>query len=91
MSFDFNAALEKLKNTEIEEDLKYEKDAVIEYGTRKFKKRSATVGGTLAGLFMIPMCPPWKKYTAFQRMGEETGGGNGVGLDGSDGEVEARD
>ena len=47
--------LEKLKNTEIEEDLKYEKDAVIEYGTRKFKKRSATVGGTLAGLFMIPI------------------------------------
>ena len=47
--------LERLRNTEIEEDLKYEKDAVIEYGTRKFRKRSATVGGTLAGLFMIPI------------------------------------
>ncbi len=47
--------LEKLKNTEIEDGLKYEKNAVIEYGNRRFKKRTATVGSVVAGVFMIPI------------------------------------
>ena len=47
--------LERLKNMEIEEGLKNEKDTVIAYGAQQFRKRSATVGGTVSGLFMIPI------------------------------------
>ena len=49
------SVLEKLKDSEIEEGLKTEKTAVIEYGAKKFRKRSATVGSTVSGLFMIPI------------------------------------
>ena len=47
--------LERLRNSEIEAELRTEKTAVIEHGAREFKKRSATVGSTLASLFMIPI------------------------------------
>jgi len=47
--------LEKLRNCEIEEGLLTEKSAVIEYGAKEFKKRTATVGSTVSGLFMIPI------------------------------------
>ena len=52
---DCTNVLEKLKDSEIEEGLKTEKNAVIEYGAKKFRKRSATVGSTVSGLFMIPI------------------------------------
>lgn len=52
---DCGSMLERLKNSEIEDGLKSEKSDVIEYGARKFKKRSATVGSTVSGIFMIPI------------------------------------
>ena len=47
--------LSRLKNSEIETDLAMEKRDVIEYGAKQFKKRSATVGSTVSGVFMIPI------------------------------------
>lgn len=47
--------LERLKSHEIEEDLKSEKADVIEYGEKRFRKRTATVGSTVSGVFMIPI------------------------------------
>ena len=47
--------LKRLKNSEIENDLQMEKQDVIEYGVRRFKRRSATVGSTVSGVFMIPI------------------------------------
>lgn len=47
--------LHKLKENEIENDLRAEKETVIEYGARRFKRRSAAVGSVLSGLFMIPI------------------------------------
>ncbi len=47
--------LEKLRSAEIEEDLKTEKQDVIQYGVRSFKKLSARTGITVSGLFMIPI------------------------------------
>jgi len=52
---DCGRVLDRLKSSEIEEDLKREKNDVISYGARAFKKRTATVGGTISGLFMIPI------------------------------------
>ena len=47
--------LSKLKKTEIESDLKKEKEDAISYGVRKFKQLSARNGITASGLFMIPL------------------------------------
>ena len=47
--------LRRLQSNEIENGLQQEKQDVIEYGARKFKRRSATVGSTVSGLFMIPI------------------------------------
>lgn len=47
--------LKKLKETEIETDLQAEKNAVIQYGAKRFKRRSAAVGSVISGLFMIPI------------------------------------
>ena len=47
--------LEKIRQTEIDDDLKSEKAAVIEYGAKRFKRRSAAVGSVISGLFMIPI------------------------------------
>ena len=47
--------LEKLKNSEMEEELKSEKEDVISYAVRQFKRQSAKVGSTVSGLFMIPI------------------------------------
>ena len=47
--------LQKLKETEIEEDLQVEKNSVIQYGVKRFKRRSAAVGSGIAGAFMIPI------------------------------------
>ena len=47
--------LKKLRDSELENDLKREKNAVIEYGARKFKPRSAAVGSAFSGILMIPL------------------------------------
>ena len=52
---DCGRMLKRLQNSEIENDLRTEKQDVIEYGIRKFKRRSATVGSTVSGVFMIPI------------------------------------
>lgn len=50
-----SAMLEKLRTQEIETDLREEREQVIEYQARRFKRRSATVGSVVSGLFMIPV------------------------------------
>lgn len=50
-----SAMLEKLRTHEIETDLREEREQVIEYQARRFKRRSATVGSVVSGLFMIPV------------------------------------
>ena len=50
-----SAVLEKLRKNEIENNLKEEKDQVIEYQAKRFKRRSATVGSVVSGLFMVPI------------------------------------
>ncbi len=47
--------LSRLRKTEIETDLKKEKEDVISYGMRKFKQLTARTGITASGLFMIPL------------------------------------
>ena len=47
--------LKRLQNNEIEADLQTEKQDVISYAVRKFKRRTATVGSTVSGVFMIPI------------------------------------
>ena len=47
--------LRKLQETEIENDLRSEKNEVIEYGIRCFKRRSAAIGSAVSGSFMIPI------------------------------------
>ena len=52
---DCSGILKRLQNNEIENDLQMEKQDVIEYGAKKFRKQSATVGSTVSGVFMIPI------------------------------------
>ena len=52
---DCSRMLERMKNDEIEADLKSEKEDVIAYGAKRFRRRSATVGSTVSGVFMIPI------------------------------------
>ena len=52
---DCSDMLKRIKKSEIEEDLKSEKENVIQYGVQKFRKRAGTVGSTVSGLFMIPI------------------------------------
>jgi len=47
--------LEKLRTDEIETGLREEKEQVIENQAKRFKRRSATVGSVVSGLFMIPV------------------------------------
>ncbi len=47
--------LYRLRENEIETNLQNEKSEVLEFGARKFKKLSAKVGGTVSGVFMIPI------------------------------------
>ena len=47
--------LKQLKENEIVTDLIDEKGMVIRYGEQRMKRRSATVGSVVAGLFMIPI------------------------------------
>ena len=52
---DCSAMLEKLRTQEIETDLQEEKEQVIEYQAKRFRRRSATIGSVVSGLFMIPV------------------------------------
>ena len=52
---DCSCMLRRLRNDEIESGLQKEKQDVIEYGERRFKRRSATVGSTVSGIFMVPI------------------------------------
>lgn len=45
----------KLMDKQIETKLHMEKQDVLEYGEKRFKRRTATVGSVVAGLFMIPV------------------------------------
>ena len=47
--------LNKIKESEIESGLKSEKESVIQYGIRRFRRRSAAVGSAVSGVFMIPI------------------------------------
>lgn len=47
--------LKKLRDSELEGSLKDEKNAVIAYGAKRFKRRSAAVGSAVSGLFMVPI------------------------------------
>lgn len=47
--------LRTLKDTEIENDLHSEKESVLRYGEKQFKRRSATVGSVVSSVFMIPI------------------------------------
>ena len=50
-----SAILEKIRKSEIENNLREEKDQVIEYQAKRFKRRSTTVGSVVSGLFMVPI------------------------------------
>lgn len=47
--------LGKLRRTEVESGLKNEKEDVISYGIRRFKKLSAAAGSTVSGALLIPI------------------------------------
>lgn len=49
------AVLEQLRTSEIEAGLKDEKDEVIRYQAKRFRRRSATVGSVVSGIFMVPI------------------------------------
>ena len=44
-----------LLTTEIEDTLHSEKESVIEYAVRQFRRRSAIVGSAVSGVFMVPV------------------------------------
>ena len=52
---DCRAMLEKIKETEIENNLKSEKESVLQYGITQFKKRTAAVGSAVSGAFLVPI------------------------------------
>ena len=47
--------LSLMRETTVEKALQTEKNEVILYGQKRFKRRSALVGAVLSGLFMIPI------------------------------------
>ena len=52
---DCSAVLTKIRASEIEDDLRAEKEQVIEHQAKQFRRRSATIGSTVSGIFMIPI------------------------------------
>ena len=52
---DCAGVLKQLQSHALEEDLREEKSEVIKYQAKRFKRRSATIGSVIAGLFMIPV------------------------------------
>ena len=47
--------LDLLRQSELENDLQKEKESVIGYAMRRFRRRSAAVGGTVSGVLMVPI------------------------------------
>lgn len=47
--------LKQLQDSELEDNLKNERESVIEYAARQFKRRSAMAGSAFSGLLMIPL------------------------------------
>jgi predicted anti-sigma-YlaC factor YlaD len=47
--------LEKLRRSELEDGLKAEKEDVLAYGAKKFRKLSAAIGSTVSGVLLIPI------------------------------------
>lgn len=47
--------LQRIRETEIENNLKNEKDSVLQYGITQFKKRTAAVGSAVSGAFIVPI------------------------------------
>ena len=47
--------LQRLQNQEIENNLKSEKESVIQFGVRQFKKRTAAVGSAVSGAVIVPV------------------------------------
>ena len=52
---DCTAYLEQIRSTEAEDGLKEERTQVIENQVKRFKRRSAAIGGVTSGVFMIPI------------------------------------
>ena len=52
---DCSALLESLRSQEIEKGLQEEKDQVIKYQAKRFKRRSTAVGSVISGIFMVPI------------------------------------
>ena len=52
---DCSAVLKRIRASEIEDGLREEKEQVIEHQAKQFRRRSATIGSTVSGLFMIPI------------------------------------
>ena len=51
---DCRELVSRLLKTEIEDALHSEKESVIQYGIRQFRRRSAIVGSAVSGAFMVP-------------------------------------
>ncbi len=47
--------LKDLRETELESALHREKESVLEYGLRQFRRRSAAVGSAVSGVFLVPI------------------------------------
>ena len=52
---DCRELVSRILKTEIEDTLHSEKESVIEYGVRQFRRRSAIVGSAVSGVFMVPV------------------------------------
>ena len=47
--------MDRLRETEIEEDLQSERESVIQYGIRRFRRRTAAVGSAVSGVLLVPI------------------------------------
>ena len=47
--------LQRIRENEIENGLKNEKESVLQYGVNQFKKRTAAVGSAVSGVFIVPI------------------------------------
>lgn len=52
---DCRELVSRILKTEIEDTLHSEKESVIEYAVRQFRRRSALVGSAVSGVFMVPV------------------------------------
>ena len=52
---DCRELVSRILKTEIEDTLHSEKESVIEYGVRQFRRRSAIVGSAVSGVFLVPV------------------------------------